>query len=233
MKANTNYYIKARLFPAILTSIPVLVFYNIYVAETYNDDLTNIFSALPIITNTLLSSAILFLMVQINRLISKEVFQKIYFKDELEMPTTNYLLKSNTYFPPLVKRQIEDKSLSLFEIQLLSETEERADEFAAKKIIVIVVSQIRNMLRENSMLLQHNIEYGFFRNLIGGSLISFVFSVVMLIVAIFQDDDVIRNLSIAFAIFYIVPLLLSKVIIDKYGKYYAKILFEQFLSIRN
>jgi hypothetical protein len=114
---------------------------------------------------------------------------------------------------------------------LLSSIEELAEEPRARKLIATTVSQIRNVLRDNTLLLQHNIEYGFFRNLIGGSFLAFVISLIILFSSQFTDDIPTRNLGLILTIIYFLPIILSKVIIDRYGKYYAKILYEQFLTI--
>jgi hypothetical protein len=225
------YYFKARLFPTVLTSIPAIILYNRFVSSLYHEKLENIFLVLPTITDIILSSAIVFLLVQVNRFLSKEIFQKLYFKDEINMPTTNLLLKSNYELETSIKQKIEDKIKNKFGINLLSETNESVDALRARKLIVTAVSQIRNILRDNSLLLQHNIEYGFFRNLIGGSFLAFVISVIILIHSYCYCNLTTRNLGWILAVAYFLPILFSKLIIDRYGKYYAKILYEQFLTI--
>jgi len=229
--AINSYYLKARLFPTVLTSIPAIIFYNKFVAVLYHDRLENIYTALPTITDVIFSGAIIFLLVQINRFLSKEIFQKVYFKDEINMPTTNLLLKSNNELEKSIKQKIEDKIKTKFDITLLSSIEESKEEPRARKLIATTVSQIRNVLRDNTLLLQHNIEYGFFRNLIGGSFLAFVISLIILFSSQFTDDIPTRNLGLILTIIYFLPIILSKVIIDRYGKYYAKILYEQFLTI--
>jgi len=229
--AINNYYLKARLFPTVLTSVPAIVLYNKFIATLYHDKLENIYSALPIVTDVILSSAIVFLLVQINRFLSKEIFQKLYFKDEINMPTTNLLLKSNNELETSIKQKIEDKIKNKFDISLLTATEESTEELRARKLIATTVSQIRNVLRGNKLLLQHNIEYGFFRNLIGGSFLAFVISLFLFVFSHFTGDLETRNLGGFLTIIYFLPIVLSRVIIDRYGKYYAKILFEQFLTI--
>lgn len=226
-----SYYLKARLFPTVLTSIPAIILYNKFVATLYHGKLENIYSALPIVTDIILSSAIVFLLVQINRFISKEIFQRLYFTDEINMPTTNLLLKSNSELETSVKQKIDDKIKSKFDVILLTSDEESADEPRARKLIATTVSQIRNILRENSLLLQHNIEYGFFRNLIGGSFLAFMFSLIIVLSSHCISDFTTRNLGFILTIIYFIPILFSKLIINRYGKYYAKILFEQFLTI--
>ena len=228
--AVNNYYFKARLFPTVLTSIPVIILYNKFVSILYHDKLEKIFSLLPSVTDIILSSAIIFLLVQVNRFLSKEIFQRLYFKDEKNMPTTNMLLKSNNELEISIKQKIEDKIKTKFGIDLLSITDESSDESRARKLITTVVSQIRNVLRDNTLLLQHNIEYGFFRNLIGGSFLAFVISIIIVILSYHTHDLTIRNLGWILTIVYFVPILCSKLIINRYGKYYAKILYEQFLT---
>jgi hypothetical protein len=225
------YYLKARLFPTVLTSIPAIILYNKFVSTLYHDKLEKIFSLLPSLTDIILSSAIVFLLVQINRFLSKEIFQRLYFKDEINMPTTNILLKSNNELEVSIKQKIEEKIKTKFGIDLLSSTEESSNELRARKLITTVVSQIRNVLRDNSLLLQHNIEYGFFRNLIGGSFLALAISIILLVLSFCTQDLTTRNLGWILIIVYFIPLLFSKLIINRYGKYYAKILFEQFLTI--
>lgn len=226
-----NYYLKARLFPTVLTAIPAIILYNRFIAPIYYEKLENVYSGLPTITDTILSSAIVFLFVQINRFLSKEIFQKIYFKDEKYMPTTNLLLKSNNELEVNIKQNIEDKIKSKFNINLLPENDEINNEQRARTLITTTVSQIRNILRDNPLLLQHNIEYGFFRNLIGGSFIAFVVSLAIIGLSFYVSDTDTKNLGIVLSIIYFLPILLSKIIIDRYGKYYAKILYEQFLTV--
>lgn len=228
---KNSYYLKARLFPTVLTSIPAIFIYNKFVAILYHDKLENIYTALPAITDVIFSGAIVFLLVQINRFLSKELFQKVYFKDEINMPTTNLLLKSNNELEKSIKQKIEDKIKTKFDITLLSSIEESAEEPRARKLIATTVSQIRNVLRDNTLLLQHNIEYGFFRNLIGGSFLAFVISLIILFCSHFTGDNPTRNLGLILTVIYFLPIILSRVIIDRYGKYYAKILYEQFLTI--
>jgi len=229
--ASNSYYLKARLFPTVLTAVPAIILYNKFVATLYHDKLESIYSGLPTITNIILSSAIVFLLVQINRFLSKEIFQRLYFKDEINMPSTNLLLKSNNELETSIKQKIEDKIKSKFDITLLTSIEEPTDEPRARKLIATTVSQIRNVLRANTLLLQHNIEYGFFRNLIGGSFLAFVISLIIVVTSHCTADVVTRNLGWILTIIYFIPILFSKMIINKYGKYYAKILYEQFLTI--
>jgi hypothetical protein len=231
MKKPDPYYTKARLFPAILTAIPLLVFVNTEVTPAFRDSLKEISASLPLITGFGLSAALVFLCVQVNRFISKEIFQKFIFEDETNMPTTYFLLWKNDFFADTSKTDIRKKIGKLFQMQLPGRAEEAADEANARKEIVLAVSQIRNKLRDNAMLLQHNIEFGFIRNLIGGSALAELFSILIFLVAWQSHGKVLMSTGIILMVIYQLPLLFCNSLIKRFGEYYAKVLYEQFLSI--
>jgi hypothetical protein len=204
---------------------------NKLVTSLYYETLKEIFNVLPLLTNLGLSAALLFLMVQINRLIGKEVFQRLYFQDEIHMPTTNHLLWNDTFFDNSIKEKIRLKINEKFGLVLMTQEEEDIDQSKSRKQIVTAVSQIRNSLRGNQLLLQHNIEYGFFRNLLGGSLIATIFSITIFVYGIAKHENPLMLAGIGLTVIYSLPIILSKPIIRRFGNYYSKILYEQFLSI--
>ncbi|WP_423997398.1 hypothetical protein [Maribacter sp. IgM3_T14_3] len=229
MKIN-EYYIKARLFPTILISIPILSLYYFGFSEKLIEFMTFL-EGYEWASDITLSIAIIYFLVQINRLISKELFQNIFFKEELNMPTTNFLLNSDTSLAKSIKSQIAQKIAADFNIHLLNSTSENENEEEARKTISSAVAQVRNVTRDNSILLQHNIEYGFVRNLIGGSVLAVVISIINIF--LFQytfPNPFAFKLNLVFLSIYILPIILSKFLINRYGIYYAKILFEQYLK---
>jgi hypothetical protein len=229
--AKSDYYLQARLFPTVLTVIPLLILVNTLISDLYSEALRKIFDVLPTITNLGLSAALLFLMIQVNRFVSKEIFQKIIFKDEIWMPTTNHLLWKDQFFDNSIKEKVRKKISQKYEISLLSEEEESINELNARRIIVSAVSQIRNTLRDNKLLLQHNIEYGFFRNLIGGCALAVFFSIPIFVYGFLQNYNSLKITGLICVFVYLIPILFSKLFIKRYGNYYSKILYEQFLSI--
>lgn len=226
-----KYYLQARLFPTVLTSIPLLLLLNVAVAPYYNQHLKDILVFLPALVNIGLSSAVIFLFVQINRLVSKELFQKVFFTDEIRMPATDNLLWHSNYYPDEIRQLIHTKIKTSFGIDLLSKEAEKMDELKARKVIVSACAQIRNVTRESKLLLQHNIEYGFCRNLIGGSFIAVVFCVSFVVYALYHKVPLV-GVGIILLVIYSLPILFSKFIIKRYGNYYAKVLIEQFLTIK-
>ena len=230
MKLN-KYYIRARLFPTVLTAPPAIAFFINFIAPLYHENLSNVFTTLPTITTATFSAAIVFLLIQLNRLCAKEIFQSKFFQDELRMPTTNHLVWKDDYYDKEIKRKIRLKIRDKYNITLLSDEDELADETKGRKLITTAVSQIRNSLTDNPMLQQHNIEYGFFRNLIGGSLLAFIFSLLDLVFAFVFADQQMKLVSLSLITVYLTFLLLGKLFIKKYGEYYSKILYEQFINL--
>lgn len=225
------YYFRARLLPAVLTCIPIFILIHSVILENYESALTPILPILPTLSSMGISLALVFVLIQINRILSKEIFQRFYFKDEIYMPTTNYLMWGNTYYEDSIKSKLREKIHSMYDIELHSRIDEIDDEASSRKRIVVAVSQIRNNLRGNPLLFRHNIEYGFFRNLLGGCVIAIVLSIFIFCYACWYGNSVLFNMGIILAVIYAIPILLSKKILSVYGNNYAKILFEQFLSI--
>jgi hypothetical protein len=225
-----KYYTYARLFPAILTSIPFILFYYFTSGTEINKFLSFTWTT-QILTNVAASSAIIYGLVQLNRLLSKEIFQKLYFKDEMDMPTTRYLLWKDDFIPEEIKIAIRCRITKEFNIELLTKEEEHRDEERARKMIIFAISQIRRKLKNNTMLLRHNMEYGFVRNSLAGCLIALLMSLAN---AMFFSYYLLKNdaftISIILGCIYFVPLVMSKVLMKRFGHYYAKILFEQYLG---
>lgn len=228
MKKTIQYFIKARLFPTIICAVPLLTLYYFGFSGKIIEFI-DFLKGFKWVSDITISIALIYFLTQINRFIAKELFQNIFFKDEHNMPTTNYLLHSSTYFAENTKLRIHKKIKDSYDIELLDRQKEEENELEARKTIVEAVAQIRNSTRDNQLLLQHNIEYGFVRNLIGGSTLSLLICIFNL----YFFKDVIENsfafnISFICALLYSVPILFSNYLVKKYGRYYAKVLFEQF-----
>lgn len=229
MKKNT-YYLKARLFPAIICAVPILSTYFFGFSEK-TKSFIDFLQGFTWTGDVTISIALIFLMVQLNRFAAKELFQRLFFSDEIRMPTTNFLLYSDSFLAKDIKNKIRQKIHTDFDISLADENFEKENELEARKIIITAVSQIRNKTRGNSLLLQHNIEFGFMRNLIGGATLALVvalFNLYYFNQILFNDFAV--KLNFVLFIIYLVPIIFSKMIVKRYGHYYAKVLFEQYLK---
>lgn len=217
--------------PAFFSIIlPIMVFNHFYVSEEFSKFVGGVLGA-KLFSNLSISVICLYFSSEIGRLISKNVFQRIYFKDEAYMPTTNYLMFSDQTYSYQHKVRIRDKVLSDFKIKLPDSGEEEEDEHDARRRIVETMAQIRGKLDGNKFLLQHNIEYGAMRNVIGGSVLGIFLSVFNIIFfSILVSSALAVYISTATLVIYLLLVLFSKIIIDFYGNNYAKILFREYLG---
>lgn len=227
---QNRFYLKARLLPTLIGLIPI-VWTVFIIVRNYKEQLSAIYDFLPWLTGLGVSTALMFLLVHVNRFISKELFQKLYFKDELYMPTTDILLYKDVTFSRNIKSSIRRKIKNRFEVSLPSEKDEIDSEEEARKRIIDIVPLIRNSLRGNKLLLQHLTEYNFMRNLIGASVVAVLFAIIALIISLCYGAKGYTYMSVFFLFCYLLPLVLSKIIIKRHGKYYAKTLYQQFLTL--
>ena len=90
---TNKYETYARIFPAIITILPILVFSHFYlygiIPEILDSILTKIIGDISVV------AVFLFIIIQISRFVSKKFLQDNFFRDELHFPSTSYLLYSN------------------------------------------------------------------------------------------------------------------------------------------
>lgn len=224
-----KYNRKARIYPSVIILMPFLLF-TIYCDI---DNLGEVFDNLlqvKVIGNITISVVLIYLLTQTTRFLGKFLFEKYMFNDELEMPTTNYLLFSNSQFTKEYKRRLHQHIQNDFQIQLPDEQEEAQDEENARRQIVEAVGLIRQKVKNGRLLLQFNIEYGFARNLIGGSIIGAIMSVFDIVYFFIIGNQLIGSISIFLAVIFSFLLLIHKIIIKHLGNQYAKRLFQEYLQ---
>lgn len=224
-----SYSIKARYFPAILSIIlPVIIMNHFYTSEIFAKFVDNILGA-KIISNLTISTISLLFLSQIGRIVGK-VFEFQYFRDESDFYTTKYLMYGNKFYPDSYKRKIATLVKKDFGIPLLDVTAEEENPYEAKKLIIVAVRQIRKKLFKNKFLLQHNIEYGFMRNLIGGSVLGIILCGINLyFFEVIEPIQTARIISIILGLIYLFIVLSSKLILKLLSKSYAVILFREYM----
>lgn len=224
-----QYYLYARISPALLTAIPLILFNHFYINTELSGFLHTVSSAHWVAEISMPLAFILFL-VFISRSISKMIIENNLYDGETKMPTTNILLYENDFYSTEYKNKIHKKIFDNFDIKLLSLTEEITDEVDARRRIVEAVSHIREKVKGGRLLLQHNIEYGFFRNLIGGSVIAFIFCIfsTFFFYFIYRSSLAMVLSAIGLAI-YGLMLLFNKKILNRLGYLYAKRLVQEFM----
>ena len=102
------YSLTARVLPAFLSSVPFFLL-NYFLLNPLMGDFWGELLALKIVSNITFSFALLFLLMQIDRIISKEFIEKNIYKNELYFPTTNFLLHLDKTFSSDFTRKIHQK----------------------------------------------------------------------------------------------------------------------------
>lgn len=227
----TPYFLYARLTPAIICSVPFFVLYFFFLNPRLGPFLEILIKAQWIGDITLLMAFTL-LLVLLGRSISKDIFERFWFwSDETRMPTTEFLLHTGTEYTPNFKASIHARIKSDFGIEILSAEAEADNKETARRVIAEAVSLIRQKVKDGRLVLQHNKEYGFFRNLIGCSIIAVATSVLNIwIFYSVAPDKTALWISILMGTAYLMPVLLSKIIMRVHGKRYARVLFQEYLS---
>lgn len=225
---KNEYYFKARLIPTILTMVPLVVIYVYVLSPILDNILKPIWYLLPLLAGVSLNTAVMFLLVLLNRFVSKKVFQNLIYQDELYMPTTNYLMPDDRSLDKVTRNRYYDIILRDFNIDLKRNLRTLKDEKEKRIMITKVVALIRKMLIGNHMLLQHNIEYGFWRNLLGGCVLAAIESIVLFVFAAINTNHAMIATSVILFCVYLLPILFSKTLVKAHGQNYAKILFEQY-----
>ena len=230
----SEYTLKARIYPAILTSLPLILFTN----ATFDSQLhqwlnDNDYAAL--FGKGSLAIAIVFALSQFNRFIAVAVFEHLISKDETNFPTTRLLLPDCDLMSDAMRKAIDSKVQKDFGVQLPA-TVISTESTKARRHIADVVGRMRERTRGHKLLLQHNIEYGFVRNFIGACPLVLLVSGTNIILYTYK---VLPSFppwgylaSIAYAITAILMMALSKVVLDRYGIIYARVLFRAYLDAK-
>lgn len=227
-----RYYYTARLLPAAITAAPLVLLYHYTLGSSISVALGEISATTGRFFSIAPPIALIFLLVQLIRFLSKELFQRIYFQDELAMPTTRYLLGSSTYFAPEVRQRLRTKLRKDFDLSMPSAEEEQVNVAQCQRQAVACVAQIRTKLRGNAFLLRHNMEFGFFRNLLGGCVLAVAVAIFDVVYFRYVAPQPLAfRLSVGFCLAYLIPIAASKILLTRFGHYYAKVLFEEYLAI--
>lgn len=218
------------MFPALLTSIPLFVLYFFSLNPSLENFLSGLFS-LQVASDITISLALLYGFSQLNRFLSKQLFEKKIFSDGLYLPTTNCLLNRDQSFSDEFKTKLHSKIKTDFGIEILAKAEEAKDELKARKIISEAVGQIRSKVVAGRLTEQHNAEYGFVRNLVGGSVASLSFSIINVGVfglLSYNTNAIVITMVLGFV--YLLVLIFSKKVILSFGQHYARILIQEYMA---
>lgn len=224
------YSLFARALPAFLTSVPFFVLQYFFLGPAIGIFWSELLS-LKIATDITFSVALLFLLVHFNRIVSKELIEKKFFKNGLHFPTTNYLLHLDTYYSPEYTKKIHQKIKNDFEIDIPTLETESIEDSHSRKLIFEAMNHIRLRVKKGVLVGQHNMEYGFIRNFSGGCIVSTLISILNIVIfAWIYPVETAFWISLSTLVIYGFFTLLSKKMIDSVGCAYAKVLIQEYMT---
>lgn len=226
----TEYGLKARIYPAIICAVPFLIFGHFYL-DRILPGFTENFMTVKIFGDISIFFVSIFFLSLVGRFFSVELFENRYFENGLAMPSTELLLHSNGNYTSGFKGKVHEKIRSDFSLNLADIRSETSDQKEARKKIVEAVGAIRMMVGSGSLVLPRNIEYGFFRNIIGGSVLAFPMSIFNAVFFFADRSHVAFGFSIFSIAFYGIFLFFAKNIIEKHGYIYAKALIQEYTAM--
>lgn len=191
-KIFDKYIRVARVYPAVLGLFPICTLLAMCIEDwfpCYEALFGNAKNVFWLIGGTsLINLALGYLVSELFRETSKWLFQyQLFKKDETEMPTTKLLLWQTSAISSDYHNAIAIKVNEIFGMKLPTREEEKVDLESTKKVIVDVVSQIRQLCRGDKILRQYNIEFGFCRNYLGASVWSICLIVILLCFNVFLN----------------------------------------------
>ncbi len=220
-----NKYIRvARIYPALLTGVSI-VLVSIPLVNTLLEIVGANQWIARLVGNIGFSAVILYFYSQLVRASGKFLFEKLLFKNELYFPTTELLLPTNEILSNELKQQIYSAILRDFRIDLTAD----CDDHELRRKINDSVSQVRLAVGSGRLLLQHNIEYGFIRNVCGGSIFGLGFSLIGL--GLGWNNAVMFQVYLVLSIVYVSVLGFSRSLIAHYGFQYGKVLLNEYLNM--
>lgn len=226
-----SYTLKARVAPALLTSVPFFTLHYFLLSPALGAFWGAIIG-LKIVSDLTFLTALFFLLMQVNRIVSKEVFEKMMYDNGLNFPTTTILLNADSYFSSEYKKKIYQKIRSDFKINIPSAEQEEKNKYQSRQVIAEAISHTRARVGKGTLLGQHNTEYGFIRNFTGGNLVAAVMSILNLIIFSWAYPNYkAQIISLLMFTVYLMLTLLSRLMIDSVGRSYAKVLIQEYMAL--
>ncbi len=230
-KGVDTYTVYARVFPSIISSLPLFIIWFFLSDNVELKELGSFLINLKFYGAISLSIVFLYFFSQVIRLTSK-YFENKYFVKNKGFPTTYLLTYSDNTFSKSYKDKYRKLIWDQFKLKLSDEAEEKANMIEAQKRLGESTKQVILKVGDGSLVKKHNIWYGFFRNLIGSSIYSIIFCITNLIVGfiLFKNNIIIIS-SMILLLLYLVIFIFRKAIIIQNGEAYAKQLIAEFIHL--
>lgn len=159
-----KYTIKARFLPAAMTILPLLFLSASYL--NLNKDIIG-----NIIVLLIASILVIYLLSNLARSLGKKEEERLL-NNWGSFPTTQLLRHLDNKIDEVEKLEIHKNILSKFNMRLPNRHEEELDPIQADKLYNVAITKAREFTRQDTILLNDNIYYGFMRNSLGLKIIA-------------------------------------------------------------
>lgn len=234
-KHFNTYIIFARFFPALFTALPFFVLWYFLSDNVQLEGLASFILSLKIIEIEGLTFS--FVLLYIYSLIIREIskfFQRQYFTGNKAngFPTTYLMTFADNSFSDSYKEKYRKLISERFGFDLLNKEEEIADPSDAQKRLNEATGFVKLDVKNGYLVLKHNVWFGLFRNLIGGTLVAMPLCIIGVFVGwCVVEDNKVLILILGFLFFLnLIVFLFRKPILKYNGEAYAKQLFSEFMN---
>ena len=214
-----KYTMRARIFPAVLGVIPFALILKLVPIEPI---------LLKVVTVGIFSTALVYVGTQFIIRIPAKMFEDWLFSNGLNMPTTNLLLYKDLEYQDEFKDNVRSQIKRDFNITLSSKKEEVLDEVSARRKIKDATRLMINKVKGGYLLLKHNYEYGFSRNLWSSSIFGLIGSIPLSYISMTERHKTLAVLSVVLFRLYALYLVFGYLLIKYTGKLYAKNLIAEY-----
>jgi hypothetical protein len=226
-----SYTIKARIFPSIITALPFLLLVYTFKANYQVNSILAFIKDINILSITGINVVLIYFFMMLIRTISK-YYERQYFILKKGFPTAYFLLYDNTRYSKELKDRYRAKVFLLFGISIPNSGGNFSTSEEIIKLLSEATKQIILLIGDGKLVKEHNIWYGFIRNLIGGCLIALLFSLLGSIIYTFIIPEKILSITfLFFAFIYYLLLLFNKNLIINTAEEYANQLISEFLAL--
>jgi hypothetical protein len=222
MKVFDEYNLKARVLPSALCIVPFLVLKH-YLLDAWLVNHPDLGWFAGYLGDSMTILVLVYLLTHINRTASK-----VLFEDKKEFPTTRYLLPSSKELSNQYRNSIDVKVRTDFGLSLPALADEVSNLEKTKKEIIEIVQLVINKVRNGHLVFKHNVEYGFFRNLAGGSSVAILVSLITLCFSVYTGNTTLQKVTLVTSLVYFLLTIFAWLMLKHNSKEYARVLFREY-----
>ena len=168
------YTVYARFFPAIVTALPLFVLWYFVAELAQLRNLMNFLLSIRFLGSITFAVVFLYFYAQLIRTTGKAL-EKRYFLCSRGFPTAYLMLYEDESYSTAYKDRYRRQIHADFGLALPTEAEERSDPENSRKRLGEITKHVILKVGDGTLVKKHNTWYGFWRNLIGGTIFAVVF----------------------------------------------------------